>query len=104
MVTPEFLAAVSAETGVPAGMLSGETAAEVWASAAAATRWKASTAPAAPVTAAVSPTTPLAPPPTPQQLAEADDWLDAWRAGRLTPAGVPCPPERQPRDRRGMPW
>lgn len=38
------------------------------------------------------------PPPTriaAQQLVEGDDWLGAWRAGRLTPMGAPAPPPRR---------
>ena len=39
-VTPEFLAAVSEHTGVPAQFLAGDTAADVWASARTATEWR----------------------------------------------------------------
>jgi hypothetical protein len=94
--TPELLAAVSAETGVPAQFLTGDTAADVGANARTATEWKHAPA-VAPVrqTAAVSPTVQPTPLPTPQQLAEANDWLDAWREGRLSPAGVPQPPLRR---------
>jgi hypothetical protein len=38
------------------------------------------------------------PPPmriTAQQLVEGDDWLGAWRAGRLTLMGAPQPPPRR---------
>jgi hypothetical protein len=59
---------------------------------------------AQPPTAAVDAASPPPTPITPQQLVEGDDWLTAWRTGRLAPFGLPAPPERAPRDRRGMPW
>jgi hypothetical protein len=97
-VTPEFLAAVSEHTGVPVNFLTGDTTAAVWDSAQTAVDWKASTAPEPqrPPTAAVSVSSPPACVPTPQSLvAGSDDWLTAWRAGRLGPAGLPQPPPRR---------
>ena len=95
-MTPEFLAAVSAHTGVPAEFLRGDTIPAVWDSAQAAIDWKTSTTtPAAPPpTAAVSPSVPYSPIPM-QQLVPGDDWTGAWRQGRLTPLGVPQPPPRR---------
>jgi hypothetical protein len=94
-VTPEFLAAVSAHTGVPEFMLSGDTIAAVWDSAQAAVDWKEATAPQPP-TAAVSASSPQARPiPMQQQLTTGDDWLRAWRMGRLTAMGAPQPPPRR---------
>jgi hypothetical protein len=97
-VTPEFLAAVSDHTGVPVEFLTGDSTRAVWDSAQAAIDWKNATLPTganAPVTtAAVSPTsqpTRI----TPQQLVQGDDWMSAWRAGRLTPLGAPAPPPRR---------
>ncbi|MGV0081730.1 hypothetical protein ACRUZW_26000 [Mycobacterium colombiense] len=99
--TDEFRQAVSRETKVPLEFLCGETAAEVWDAAQRLADWKASTA-APPQTAAVSASTP----PTPITLGDlvGDDVLTAWRNGKLAPAGIPAPPPRAPRDRRGMPW
>jgi hypothetical protein len=101
--TDEFRRAVSHETGVPVEFLRGDTSGEVWDAAERLARWKADTA--APPTAAVPAATPPPRIPTPQSLvAGNDDWLGAWRANHLSPAGVPAPPPRAPRDRRGMPW
>lgn len=96
-ITPEFLAAVSKETGVPEWLLTAggvNTTEGIWSRARDAVDWKAATAPAAPRTAAVSPSSH----PTRvsmQQLVPGDDWLGAWRAGRLTPRGAPQPPPRR---------
>jgi hypothetical protein len=92
-VIPEFLAAVSAYTDVPAEFLCGSTASEVWDSAQRAVDWKQATAPRPP-TAAVSATPEPARPIPRQQLVEGDDWLQAWRSGRLTQMGAPKPPPR----------
>ena len=100
-MTPEFIAAVSTHTGVPAEFLTGGTAAEVWDAAQRLVDWKASTAPPpSPPTAAVSASLPDKPI-TPQGCAPDGDYLAAWRSGRLVPAGIPAPP---PRQSRGMPW
>jgi D-aminopeptidase len=96
-VTPGLLAAVSAHTGVPVEFLSGDNIAAVWDSARSAIDWKTSTAPQAPPqppTAAVSPSSQPYRIPM-QQLVPGDDWTAAWRAGRLTPKGVPAPPPRR---------
>jgi hypothetical protein len=98
-VTPEFITAVSAHTGVPAEFLTGDTAADIWDAAGRLARWKASTA-APPPTAAVSASVPNEPI-TVQGCVPDGDYLAAWRAGRLAPAGIPAPP---PRQSRGMPW
>lgn len=101
-VTPEFLAAVSAHTGVPAEFLTGDTAAGVWEAAQRAVDWREATAPPAPPTAAVSASIPYKPM-TPQPLGEVSV-MDAYRQGRLADRGAPAPPPRAPRARRGMPW
>jgi hypothetical protein len=94
-VTPEFIAAVSGHTGVPASLLRGDTIGAVWDSAKAAVDWKEQSVNVAlPATGAVSQSVPYSPIPT-QQLVPGDDWTGAWRAGRLTPAGVPQPPPRR---------
>jgi hypothetical protein len=93
-VTPEIIQAVSEKTGVPAEFLSGDTIGAVWDSAQRAVDWKQATAPRPP-TAAVSATLPPARPIPRQQLVEGDDWLQAWRSGRLTPMGAPKPPPRR---------
>jgi hypothetical protein len=99
-VTPEFIAAVSAHTGVPAEFLAGGTAAEVWDAAQRLVDWKVSTAAPQPPTAAVAASLPDKPI-TPQGCVPDGDYLAAWRSGRLAPAGIPAPP---PRQSRGMPW
>ena len=91
-VTPEFLAAVSAHTGVPVQFLSGSTIDAVWESAKRAVEWKEATAPAVPppLTSAVSPSygpVPMRPVP--------DDVLRAWREGQLAERGAPAPPPRR---------
>jgi hypothetical protein len=99
-VTPEFIRAVSEETGVPEWLLTAggnNTMEGVWSRASDAVEWKYATAPAEPrpPTAAVSASSP---PPTRiplQQSVPGDDWLGAWRAGRLTPMGAPAPPPRR---------
>lgn len=95
-IPAEFISAVCAHTGVPAEFLTGDTAAALWDSAQRAWDWRTATAaPAAPPTSAVSAATP---PPTQiptQQLVPGEDWLAAWRAGRLTLAGAPQPPPRR---------
>jgi len=105
-ITPEFVRAVSEETGVPEWLLTQggvDTTEGIWARARQAVDWKASTAPPPP-TAAVSASLPPATRVTPQQLVEGDDWLRAWRTGKLAPVGIPAPPQRAPRGRRGIPW
>jgi hypothetical protein len=99
-VTPEFVRAVSEETGVPGWLLTqggNNTMEGIWSRASDAVEWKTKTAPAAPQppTAAVPATTPPPTRITSQQLVEGDDWLGAWRAGRLTPMGAPQPPPRR---------
>jgi hypothetical protein len=105
-ITPEFVQVVSDWTGVPAEFLTGDTAADVWDSAARAEAWRVSTsAPAPPLpppTAAVSASVPYKPI-TPQPLGEVSV-MDAYRQGRLADRGAPVPPPRAPRSRRGMPW
>jgi hypothetical protein len=93
-VTPEFLAAVSEHTGVPKQFLSGNTIPEVWASARQAVEWKEATAPPPP-TAAVSASSQPYRIPMQSLVPGNDDWMTAWRAGRLTPMGVPQPPPRR---------
>jgi len=99
-MTPEFILAVSGFTGVPAFMLSGDSAAAVWDSAQRAVDWKAATAPQA------TPQPPTAAVPVPsasrivQMLGEApDDWMAAWRAGQLAGRGAPAPPPRRKGER-----
>jgi hypothetical protein len=105
-VTPEFLAAVSAHTGVPEWLLTAggvNTTEGIWSRASDAVEWAARTAPPAapkPPTAAVSASIP-GKPITPQGCAPDGDYLAAWRSGKLSPAGIPAPP---PRQSRGMPW
>jgi hypothetical protein len=99
-VTPEFIAAVSAHTGVPAEFLTGGTAAEVWDAAERLARWKAEAAAPQPPTAAVPASLPCEPI-TPQGCVPDGDYLAAWRSGRLAPAGIPAPP---PRRSPGIPW
>jgi hypothetical protein len=96
-VTPEFVAAVSDWTGVPAPILSGDSAAAIWESAKLAEQWRSNSAPEPPrpPTAAVSPTSPPTRVPTPQSVVPVDDWLSAWRSGRLGPAGIRQPPPRR---------
>ncbi len=94
-VTPEFVAAVSAHTGVPQMFLTGDTTAEVWDAAQRLADWKARTSPAAPPTAAVSASSPPPTRITAQQLVKGDQWTAAWRAGRLTPLGAQQPPPRR---------
>lgn len=103
--TPEFVRAVSDETGVPAWVLTQggvDTTEAVWDRARAAVDWATRTAPRPPTAAveASSPPTRI----TAQEATEGDDWLSAWRSGRLTAFGMPAPPDRVPRSRRGMPW
>jgi hypothetical protein len=98
----EFAAAVSKETGVPEEFLSGDSPHAIWDGAERLTRWKASAGVPPPTTAAVPA---CSPPPTritPQPL--DGDYLAAWRGGRWSPLGIPAPPPRAPRNRRGMPW
>jgi hypothetical protein len=99
-VTPEFIAAVSPHTGVPAEFLTGDTAAEVWDGAQRLVDWKASNAVPQPPTAAVSASLPYEPI-TVAGCVPDGDYLEAWRSGRLAPAGPPAPP---PRQSPGMPW
>jgi hypothetical protein len=100
-ITPEFIEAVSQETGVPEWLLTqgGNTTTEgVWARARQAVAWKRGTAPTPPrpQTAAVSPESPPTRVPTPQSaMAGNDDWRRAWRLGNLGPAGIPAPPPRR---------
>lgn len=93
-VKPEFVAAVSAHTGVPAELLTGDTAEAVWDSAQRAVDWKASTAQAPPPTAAVAPSMPSNALPV-QQAVRSGDWLAAWHSGALAGYGAPAPPPRQ---------
>ena len=93
-VTDDFRNAVSQFTDVPVEFLKGDTAAAVWDSAQAAIDWKDAAPPPQPATAAVNPSMPSQPIPM-QQLVPGDDWLSAWRAGRLTPMGAPQPPPRR---------
>lgn len=101
-VTNEFRRAVSAETGVPECFLTGDTTGEVWDAAERLARWKASTAPQPP-TAAVGAAAPYEPIRAAGCVPDGD-WLTAWRTGKLAPVGMPAPPQRAPRGRRGMPW
>jgi hypothetical protein len=94
-VTPEFIAAVSAHTGVPEWFLTGDTVDAVWDGAQRLVDWKASTAAPQPPTAAVPASSPPPTRITAQQLVRGDDWMGAWRAGRLTPMGAPQPPPRR---------
>jgi hypothetical protein len=84
-VTPEFLEAVSAYTDVPVEYLCGDAARAVWDSAQRAVDWKQAIVPRPP-TAAVSPTSRPTTVPV-QQLVPGDDWMRAWRAGRLGTIG-----------------
>lgn len=94
----EFVRAVSEQTGVPAEFLTGDTAEHVWDSAERIARWKAETAPPPQTSAVVA----SSPPPTritAQQMTEGNDWLTAWRTGRLAGAGAPAPPPRRTGER-----
>lgn len=101
-ITPEFVRAVSAETGVPAEFLTGDTTHEVWDSAQRLADWKASTA-SQPPTAAVAASAPDRPI-TPQGCAPDGDYLKAWREGRLAPVGMPAPPTHGPPSSKSRPW
>jgi hypothetical protein len=104
-ITPEFVRAVSDETGVPEWLLTQggiNTTEGIWSRARDAVNWKTGTAPPRPQTAAVSASVPYKPM-TPQPLGEVSV-MDAYRQGRLADRGAPAPPPRAPRDRRGMPW
>lgn len=107
-ITAEFVAALSAETGVPVEFLCGETTLDMWESAQRLVDWKAKTTAPQPTpnlpTSAVSASSVPYEPITAQGCAPDGDYLAAWRAGKLAPAGVPAPPQRAPRGRRGMPW
>jgi hypothetical protein len=96
-ITDEFLNLVSKFSEVPVEYLRGDTAQAVWDSAQAAIDWKnaaQATGANAPVTSsAVNPNTHT--PIRSQQLVPGDDWMAAWRAGRLTPLGAPAPPPRR---------
>jgi hypothetical protein len=98
-ITPEFLAGVFEWTGVPVNMLSGDTIPAVWDSAQRVVDWKqATTQPSAPSAA-----TSAVPVPQVEQVSRqvmyphqtADDWLTAWRSGRLGRLGAPAPPPRR---------
>ena len=94
---PELFDAVSEYTNVPRFMLYGGTAAVVWQSAREAVDWKQATAPPAPpATSADSASSQPSGPITPKQIVNGSgDWMDAYRSGRLAPAGIPAPPLRR---------
>jgi hypothetical protein len=96
-ITPEFIAAVSQHTGVPAEFLNGSTAAEVWNAAERLTRWKAGSA-APPPTAAVPASIPNEPI-TVAGCVPDGNYLAAWRSGTLAPSAIPAPPPRRTGER-----
>jgi hypothetical protein len=89
--TPAFIKAVHELSTVPVEFLTGDTIDAVWDSAQRFVDWAASAQPAPQPTSAV-PVPPLSRP-VDMRGEAPDDWMVAWRSGRL--GGIPAPPPRR---------